>query len=170
MLSKKMAKVLNGQVNAEMYSAYLYLAMNAYFEAEGYGGFAAWMRAQTQEEIFHAMKIYDFINERGGRAVLSAIEVPPAKWDSPLDVFKASLAHEEKVTALINELVDISIELKDHATNSFLMWFVDEQVEEESNVGDIVRKLEMVAETPGGIFMLDKELGARTFTMPAAEE
>ena len=170
MISEKMVNALNNQVNAEMYSAYLYLAMNAYFEAEGFGGFAAWMRAQAQEEMFHAIKIYDFINERGGRAVLKAIEAPPAKWKSPLDVFKASQAHEEKVTGLIDNLVDISIELKDHATNSFLMWFVDEQVEEEANVGDIVRKLEMIAGTPNGMFMMDRELGARTFTMPAAEE
>lgn len=169
MISGKMANALNNQVNAEMYSAYLYLSMNAYFEAEGFGGFAAWMRAQVQEEMFHAIKIYDFINERGGRAVLKTIDAPPAEWESPLDVFKASLAHEEKVTGLINDLVDISIELKDHATNSFLMWFVDEQVEEESNVGDIVRKLEIIADTPNGMFMMDRELGGRTFTMPAAE-
>ncbi len=169
MISEKMANALNNQVNAEMYSAYLYLSMNAYFESEGFGGFAAWIRAQAQEEMFHAIKIYDFINERGGRAVLKTIDAPPAEWESPLDVFKASLAHEEKVTGLINDLVDISIELKDHATNSFLMWYVDEQVEEESNVGDIVRKLELIAGTPNGIFMMDSELGNRTFTMPAAE-
>jgi len=170
MISEKMVKALNSQVNAEMYSAYLYLAMEAYFKSEGFNGFASWMRAQTQEEVFHAIKIYDFINERGGRALLTAIDAPPAKWKTPLDVFKASLAHEGKVTGLINKLMDVSIELKDHATNSFLMWFVNEQVEEEANVSDIVRKLEMVADTPGGIFMLDKELSTRTFTMPATGE
>ena len=170
MISDKMVTALNGQVNAEMYSAYLYLAMNAYFEVEGYTGFAAWMRAQAQEEMFHAMKIYDFINERGGRAMLVAIDTPPANWDSPLAVFKASLAHEEKVTGLINGLVDVAIDLRDHASNSFLMWFVDEQVEEESNVGDIVLRLEQMADTPGAIYLLDKELGARVFTMPPAGE
>ena len=114
MISKKMEDALNGQVNAEMYSAYLYLSMESYFKSLNLNGFANWMRAQTQEEMMHAMKIYDFINERGGRVILKAIDGPPTKWDSPLAVFEATYAHEQKVTGLINKLVDLAIEQKDH--------------------------------------------------------
>ena len=123
MISKKMEKALNDQVNAELYSAYLYLSMESYFKSLNLNGCANWMRVQTQEEISHAMKIYDFVNERGGRALLKGIEGPPTKWKSPLAVFEAAYAHEQKVTGLINNLVDLAIKEKDHATNSFLQWF-----------------------------------------------
>jgi ferritin len=169
MISKKMVDALNEQVNAELYSAYLYLAMEAYFHDAGLEGFARWMHVQTLEETTHAMKIFDFIVERGGRASLKAIDKPQATWKSPLEVFKAVCKHEQKVTGLINGLVDLAIKEKDHATNSFLKWFVDEQVEEEASADDVVRKLKLMAEAPGGLFMLDKELGARVFTPPAAE-
>jgi len=167
MLSKKMEKALNAQVNAEMYSAYLYLSMESFFKSLNLNGFANWMRAQTQEEMMHAMKIYDFINERGGRVLLKTIEGPQTKWDSPLAVFEAVFKHEQKVTAMINDLVDLAIEEKDHATNSFLQWFVNEQVEEEASADEKVQQMKMMENAPGGMFMLDRELGQRVFTPPA---
>ncbi|MBW1998903.1 MAG: ferritin [Deltaproteobacteria bacterium] len=167
MLSKTMEKALNDQVNAEMYSAYLYLAMEAYFQSVGLNGFATWMRVQTQEELVHAMKIYDFINERGGRVTLRAIEAPPTEWDSPLGVFQAAYEHEQKVTGLINDLVDLSQAEKDHATHNFLQWFVGEQVEEEDSANKVVEKIKLVGEAQGGLFMLDRELGQRVFVPPA---
>jgi ferritin len=169
MISKKMEKALNEQVNAELFSAYLYLSMEAYFKSQNLNGFANWMRVQTQEEVMHAMKIYEFINERGGRITLKAIGGPETKWDSPLAVFKAVYEHEQKVTSLINDLVDLAIEEKDHATNTFLQWFVNEQVEEEASADQVVQQLKMMEKAPGGMFMLDRELGQRVFTPPAAE-
>jgi len=169
MISKKMEKALNEQVNAEMYSSYLYLSMESFFKSLNLNGFANWMRVQTQEEMVHAMKIYDFINERGGRVTLKAIDGPPTKWDSPLAVFEAAFEHEQKVTGLINDLVDLAIREKDHATNSFLHWFVTEQVEEEASADKIVRQLKMMENAPGGMFMLDRELGQRVFTPPATK-
>lgn len=169
MVSKKMEEALNKQVNAEMYSAYLYLSMESYFKSLNLNGFANWMRMQTQEEMMHAMKIYDFINERGGRIILKPIEGPSTEWDSPLAVFEAVYAHEQKVTGLINDLVDLAIEEKDHATNTFLQWFVNEQVEEEASADEIVQQLKMMENAPGGMFMLDRELGQRVFTPPATE-
>ncbi len=169
MISKKMEEALNKQVNAELYSAYLYLSMESYFKSENLNGFANWMRVQTQEEVAHATKIYDFINERGGRVTLMAIEGPQTEWDSALAVFKAAYEHEQKVTGLINDLVDLAIKEKDHATNSFLQWFVNEQVEEESSTDEIVQQLKMMENAPGGMFMLDRELGQRVFTPPATE-
>ena len=169
MISKKMEEALNEQVNAELYSAYLYLSMESYFKSLNLGGFANWMRVQTQEEVAHAMKIYDFVNERGGRVILEAIKGPPARWDSPLAVFEAVYAHEQKVTELINDLMNLAIKEKDHATNSFLQWFVNEQVEEESSADEIVQQLKMMEKAPGGMFMLDRELGQRVFTPPATE-
>jgi ferritin len=169
MFSKKMEKALNEQVNAELFSAYLYLSMEAYFKSMNLNGFANWMRVQTQEEITHAMKIYEFIDERGGRIILKAIDGPQTKWDTPLAVFKAVYEHEQKVTGLINNLVNLAIEEKDHATNTFLQWFVNEQVEEESSADQLVQQLKMMENAPGGMFMLDRELGQRVFTPPAAE-
>ena len=169
MISKKIEKALNKQINAELYSAYLYLSMVAYFESVNLPGFANWMKVQTQEELMHAMKIYDFVNERGGRVVLKAIEAPPTEWDSPLDAFEATYKHEQKVTGLINNLVNLAIEEKDHATNSFLQWFVNEQVEEESSVDNVAQKLKMVEKSPGGVFMIDSELGQRVFTPPTTK-
>ena len=169
MISKKMEKALNGQVNAELYSSYLYLSMESWFKSKNLNGFANWMRVQAQEEMSHAMKFYDFIDERGGRIVLKAIDGPPTEWDSPLAVFEAVYEHEQKVTGLINDLVDLSIKEKDHATNGFLQWFVSEQVEEEASADAAVQQLKMVESAPGGMFMLDRELGRRVFTPPAAE-
>ena len=169
MISKKMEKALNEQVNAELYSAYLYLSMEAYFKSLNLNGFANWMMVQIQEEVSHAMKIYGFIDERGGRIALKAIEGPITEWDSPLAVFEAVYEHEQKVTGMINNLVNLAIEEKDHATNSFLQWFVNEQVEEEASADQLVQQLKMMEKAPGGMFMLDRELGQRVFTPPAAE-
>jgi len=169
MISKKMEKALNEQVNAELFSAYLYLSMEAYFKSLNLNGIATWMRVQTQEEMMHAMKIYEFINERGGRITLKAIEGPETKWDSPLAVFKAVYEHEQKVTGMINNLVDLAIEEKDHATNTFLQWFVNEQVEEEASADQVIQQLKMMENAPGGMFMLDRELGLRVFTPPATQ-
>ena len=169
MIGKKMQDALNAQINAELYSAYLYLAMDAYFLSENLPGFANWMRVQTQEEISHAMKIYDFINSRGGRAKLDAIDKPQVEWKSPLAVFEATYKHEQKVTSLINKLVDLAIKEKDHAANSFLQWFVTEQVEEEENASDLVGKMKMLKGSSEAVYMLDKELAQRVFTPPATE-
>ena len=161
MISKKVQDALNEQINAEMYSAYLYLAMNAYFQSINFNGFAQWMRVQYQEEMIHAMKIYDFIAERGGRIVLDAIDKPQGEWKSPLAAFEAAYKHEQKVTGLINGLVELAKKEKDHATDIFLHWFVTEQVEEENNASEIVVKLQMLKDSAGQIFMLDRELGKR---------
>ena len=169
MISKKMEDALNEQVNAELFSSYLYLSMESWFKSKNLSGFANWMRVQAQEEMTHAMKFYDFIDERGGRITLKAVEGPQTEWDSPLVVFEAVYEHEQKVTGLINNLVDLSIKEKDHATNSFLQWFVSEQVEEEASADAAVQQLKMVESAPGGMFMLDRELGQRVFTSPAAE-
>jgi ferritin len=171
MLSQAMEKALNDQVNAEMYSAYLYLSMNAYFKSVNLDGFATWMYCQAQEEMIHAMKIYDFVNSRGGRVSLQAIDAPPASWDSPLAVFEATLNHEKKVTALINGLVDIAVEEKDHATNAFLQWFVTEQVEEEESADGVLQQLKLLGDAGGGLFMLDREMGGRQApSAPASPE
>jgi ferritin len=164
-----MQEALNGQINAELYSAYLYLSMEACFQSTNLPGCANWMRVQTQEELTHAMKIYDFVNERGGRVTLKSIQQPPIKWDSPLAAFEAAYKHEQKVTGLINTLVNLAIEEEDHAANSFLKWFVNEQVEEEASVDEVVQKLKMVETAPGGLFMIDKQLGQRVFTPPTTE-
>ena len=161
MISKKVQDALNEQINAEMYSAYLYLAMNAYFQSINFNGFAQWMRVQYQEEMIHAMKIYDFIAERGGRIVLDAIDKPQGEWKSPLAAFEAAYKHEQKVTGLINGLVELAKKEKDHATDIFLQWFVTEQVEEENNASEIVTKLQMLKDSAGQMFMLDRELGKR---------
>ena len=169
-MKKKMLKALNEQINAEMFSSYLYLSMESYFQSISLTGFAAWMRAQVQEEMMHAMKFYDFVNERGGKVTLEAIAKPESLWDSPLAAFEAIQKHEEHVTSLINDLVDLAISEKDHATNNFLQWFVSEQVEEEASVGEVVEKLKLIKDNPSGLFMMDAELGKRVFTMPAATE
>jgi ferritin len=169
MLSNKMQDALNGQLNAELYSSYLYLSMAAYFLDLNLGGFANWMRVQAQEEDMHAMKFYNFLNERGGRILLKAIDGPPTEWDSPLAAFEAVLEHEQKVTGLINDLVELALAEHDHATNIFLQWFVTEQVEEEDSANDVIQQIKMIGEAKGGLFMLDRELGQRTFTAPVEE-
>jgi len=169
MISKKMQDALSGQINAELYSAYLYLSMEAYFQSLNLAGFANWMRVQTQEELMHAMKIYDFVNERAGRVLLKSIAQPPTEWESAPAVFEAVLKHEQKVTGLINDLVNLAVDEKDHATNSFLQWFVNEQVEEEDSAGKVLGQLKLVKDSPQAVFMMDKEMGQRVFTPPATQ-
>jgi ferritin len=170
MLNEKIQDALNKQLNAELYSSYLYLSMSAYFSSVELSGFANWMRVQAQEELMHSMKFYDYINERGGRVTLTAIESPQVEWKSPEIAFDHVYKHEQKVTGLINDLVNLAIEEKDHATNNFLSWFVTEQVEEESSASDILQKVKLVGKDGSGLFMLDKELGMRVFTPPTSKE
>jgi ferritin len=162
MLSDKMQDALNGQLNAELYSSYLYLSMNAYFKSINLDGFANWMYYQAQEELTHSMKFYDFINQRGSKVKLLQVDAPPTDWDSPLTVFKATLEHEQKVTGLINDLVEAALAEHDHATNIFLQWFVSEQVEEEESVGGVLEQLKLMGEAKGGLFMIDRELAKRS--------
>jgi ferritin len=166
MLNTNIQDALNSQINAELYSSYLYLSMSAYFDSQNLTGMANWMRIQAQEELTHAMKFFDFVNERDGRVVLTQVGAPKTEWTSPLDVFEDVLAHEKKVTGLINELVDLSLTEKDHAANIFLQWFVTEQVEEEANASTIVDKLKLIGDTPVALYMLDGELGQRTLPSP----
>ena len=161
MLSKKMETALNKQVNAELYSGYMYLAMSSYFESANLPGFAAWMKVQAGEELGHAMKFFGYIVERGGSVTLAAVDKPPAKWQSPLAVFEATYAHECKVTGMINKLADMAAAENDHATSVFLQWFITEQVEEEATADAVVQKLKLVKDAPGGLFMLDRDLGQR---------
>jgi len=165
-MKKKMEEALNGQVNAEMYSSYLYLAMESYFQSVSLTGFAKWMRGQVQEEMFHGMKIYDYVHERGGRAQFEAIAKPQTQWDSPLAAFEHILAHEESVTELINNLIDVALDVRDHAAKAFLDWFITEQVEEEATVGEIVARLRLIGDDSSGLFLLDSELSKRVFTLP----
>jgi ferritin len=169
MASDNMLKQLNTQINAELYSSYLYLAMSAYFESKNLSGCAQWMALQSQEEYMHAMKFYNFVNEINGRVILEAIEKPVSEWDSPVAVFEATLAHEKHVTSLINNLVDLALAEKDHATNNFLSFFVGEQVEEESVASDILEKFKMIGDNLQGLYLLDKELGGRQAAAPTAE-
>ena len=169
MLSKNMEAAINQQINAEMYSSYLYLSMATYFESTSLAGMSNWMRQQAQEEMFHGMKMFDFVCERGGRVTLMAIDEPPSEWSSVLDVFENVLAHEQKVTGLINDLVNLALDERDHATNIFLQWFVSEQVEEEDTAGGLVDKLKLIGNDANGLFMLDTELANRLFTLPVKE-
>ncbi len=167
MIDEKMQEAINKQLNAELYSSYLYLSMSAYFQSVNLGGFANWMRVQAKEELAHAMKFYDYVNERGGRVILHPVEAPPSEWDSPLAVFEHVYQHEQKVTGLINKLVDLAVKARDHATNNFLQWFVSEQVEEEASADEVVQKLKLVGDDPSGLFMIDRELAQRVFVAPA---
>ena len=161
MVSKKMEKALNKQITAEMYSAYLYAAMGAYFDAQNLDGFAKWMRGQAAEEMEHAMKFYGYVVETGGRVIFEALEKPPADFGKPEKVFEEVLKHERKVTRLINALVELARDEKDYATDNFLQWFVAEQVEEEATADGILQKLKMIGEHPHGIFMMNAKLGER---------
>ena len=161
MISKKMQDELNKQVNAELYSYYLYLAMSAHLEHQNYTGFAAWMHAQAEEEQMHAMKIYDYLHRVGAKVELEQIDKPKTEWSSPKEIFEDSLEHEKKVTKMINDLVNLAIDEKDHSTRSFLQWFVDEQVEEEDSVQTIIDKFEMIGDNKTSLYLLDKELGGR---------
>ncbi len=161
MLNEKMQDALNDQINAEMYSGYLYLSMAAWFDSINLSGMAQWMRYQTVEEENHAIKFFNYVAERGGDVKLQAINAPPTEWDSPLAAFEDAYKHEQYITGRINDLVDLARELKDHATESFLNWYVDEQVEEEATADENVESLRLVKDNPGGLFMIDRELKSR---------
>lgn len=168
----KMIDAFNEQIKNEFYSAYMYLSMSAYFADMGLPGFAAWMRVQAQEEVTHATKMYDYILTRGGKVALKAIDAPPVAWKNPLDVMQEGLKHEQFVTRRLNELTDLAVKEKDHASQIFLSWYITEQVEEEQSFGDIVNALKLIKGEGQGLLMMDRELGGRTFvdeTQTAAE-
>ena len=166
MLSKKVQQAINDQINAELYSAYLYLSMSAWFDSMNLKGFANWMRVQYQEETFHALKFYDYLLSRQAEVRLAAIDAPQTAWKSPLDVFEETLKHEQHVTSLINNLAFLAQEEKDLASGILLQWYVTEQIEEEANADGILQKLKLAADNPGALFMIDNELAARVYTPP----
>ena len=161
MISKKMLEAINKQINAEMYSAYLYLSMSAWCSDQNLDGFAQWLKVQAQEEMEHAMKFYGYIYEQQERVKLLPIEGPPTDFSSIKEIAKMQLEHEKKVTSLIKALVDLARKDKDYATEYFLQWFVTEQVEEEANAEEIISKLDMIGESKHALYMLDKEMGQR---------
>lgn len=161
MLSEKLQAAINAQIQHELYSAYLYLAMSAHFEANNLAGFAKWTRMQAEEEQEHAMKFFDFINDRGGRVKLEAIAQPPFEFGTPLEVFEQIYAHEQKVTSLIHKLYETALAEKDYPAQVMLHWFIDEQVEEEKNSSDIVAQLKMVEQHMGNIMYIDRHVGKR---------
>jgi len=166
MISDKMANAINEQMNKEMYSAYLYMAMSAYSSELGLKGTAKWFMVQYHEEMFHAMKMYDYIQRQGGTIKLETIDKPPSEWKSPLDLFEKTLAHEQMVTALINDLMNVAIAEKDHATQIFLQWYITEQVEEEENDNDIIAQLKLIGSNSQGLLMLDRDLSTRMANIP----
>ena len=168
MLSEKMQNALNEQINAEIWSAYLYLSMSAYFEDQNLPGFANWMKTQWQEEISHSMKLFDYVNERGGRVLLKPIAEVKTEWKNAVEVFTETLEHERLVSSLINNLVNIAISEGDHATNNTLQWFVAEQIEEESTADSLLQQLKMIDGFGHGMLMLDRELAQRSFVASAS--
>lgn len=166
MLNTKIQNAINSQINAEIYSSYLYLAMSAYCAENGLSGFANWMKIQAQEELSHAQFFFDYVLEHGAHIELDAIEKPEVSWNSILEVFEKTLEHEKYVTSRINDLMTLSIEEKDHATASFLKWFIDEQVEEEATADDILSKLKLAKGEGSVVFFMDQEAAKRTFVMP----
>lgn len=167
MISQNMLDAINKQINRELYSEYLYLSMAAYLENEGLAGFANFMRVQVQEERFHAMKMFDYILERGGKVVLEQIDQPQVDFESVLEIFTLSLGHEKFISKSINELMDVAIVENDHATRSFLNWFIDEQVEEEASMDNLVNQLKLIGGKGHGMLMMDRELKQRVFNAPA---
>jgi len=160
-MNQKVEKALNEQIHAEFFSFYLYLAVSAYFKTIHLDGFANWMNIQAQEEYAHAMKLFDFLIERGGQVELKALEAPQQEWSSPSAAFDAVLAHEQFITDRINSLVDISTQEKDHATTVMLHWYVSEQVEEVATADTLCNQVKMVEDSNHGLLMLDRELSAR---------
>ncbi|MFC1570275.1 ferritin [Candidatus Omnitrophota bacterium] len=169
MISDKMVKSINQQINRELYSAYLYMGMASYAAEAGLKGTANWFTIQVQEELSHAQKMYNYVMDQGGRVLLGAIEEPPQKFSSMKDLFEKTLEHERIVTSLINDLVDQAAGENDKATSIMLQWFVTEQVEEEANPTDILQKLKIVGNDGNGILLIDNELAQRVFTPIAAE-
>ncbi|OPX22210.1 MAG: ferritin [Candidatus Latescibacterota bacterium] len=170
MIGKKMQDAMNEQIKQELGSSYLYLSMAAYFQSSGLDGMARWMRAQTQEELVHAMKLFDHIEDRGGKVKLLALTQPTTEWASPLTAFQAAWKHEQFISSRIDNLVELAAEEKDHPAGILLQWFVTEQVEEEASVSKVVQLLERVGDSGNGLIMLDRELGARVFTPPTTAD
>jgi len=168
MIGKKLEKALNDQLNFELYSAYIYMSMSADLKSRGYNGFANWLFVQTQEELVHVQKFYSHILERGGKVALVKVDGPKQSWKNALEAFQDAYEHETKVTARINDIVDLATKEKDHATANFLQWFITEQVEEEANTSDAVNQLETADGNPNAIMLLDRELGQRVFVPPPA--
>lgn len=166
MLNEKMEKEFNEQINKELFSAYLYLDMKSRFSEMNLQGFVNWMDVQVQEEKAHAMGMYDYVLERGGKVELLAIDKPEVEGKTPLEIFEHVLKHEEFVTSRINHLMDVADEVRDRAALSFLDWYLKEQVEEESNVGGVLATLRLIGEDKKALLMLDKDLAARTFVAP----
>jgi ferritin len=162
MISKKVEAALNDQIRKEIYSSYLYLSMAAQFASMNLNGFAHWMKIQTAEETKHAMKIYEHVNSRNGRVILQQIDAPPSEWRSAKEMFNDAYQHEQKVTESINKIVELARAEKDNATEVFLQWFVNEQVEEEASANEILQKLQLAGDNPAAIIMLDAELGKRS--------
>ena len=162
MLNKTVQDAINDQIKHEFYSAYLYLSMSAYCETINLPGFAHWMRQQHQEELAHAMKFFDFVNDREGSVELQAIDQPPSEFQSPLDIFQQALEHERKISGLINRLYELAVREKDYPTQTLLQWFITEQVEEEKNASQIVEQLKMTGGDSTALLLLDRELAART--------
>lgn len=169
-MKEKIEKALNKQMNFEFYSSYTYLAMAAYFDATGMEGMSNWMQLQAAEEWAHGMKFYNFINERGGRVKLDKIDAPTFEYGSVLEVFKETLEHEQLVTSKINDIFALAVEEKDFATQTFLNWFVAEQVEEEDAVNKIIDKLKLIGSSNAALFMFDKDLGSRVLAPATAQE
>ncbi len=167
MISKRLEDAINAQINAEMWSAYLYLSMSSYCQNEGYLGMANWFAIQFKEEQDHAQIFINYLQSRGGRVLLKAIDAVDTDWKSPLAAFEHTLKHEEKVTSLINNLMAIALEEKDFASQSRLQWFIDEQVEEEENATEIIQKLRLLDGNGYGMYQLDQELAARVYTQAA---
>ncbi len=164
MFNKKIQEAFNSHMNKESFSAHLYMSMSAHLQAANLKGMAHWMRLQADEETMHTMKFFDYILARGGRVVLDRVNAPPTEWDTPLAVFEAAYEHEKAVSAMINSLVDLSLEESDHASNTFLQWFVTEQVEEEESALEIVEQLKLIGDDTTALFLIDKELGQRSPT------
>ncbi len=161
MLDPRMEERLNLHINAEFYASYLYLSMSAHFDAEGLTGFAHWLKKQSEEEYGHALRVYGYVNERGGRVRLKAIAEPKAEFASYRELFEDVYAHERKVSGLIHDLMDLAIQMKDHATQAFLQWFVSEQVEEEAMASNILQKVARISDSGPGLLALDRDLGSR---------
>ena len=169
MISEKLSKMLSDQINAEYHSAYIYLSMSAYAEDAGFGGIANWMFQQVQEEMAHGTRMYQYLLERGGKPEFPAIEAPPTDFTSIQHIFEMSLAHEQYVTSRINAIATAAMEEHDHALYQFIMWFVNEQVEEEATASEILGKVEMIGDNKALLLALDKELSARVFVNPFTE-
>jgi ferritin len=166
-MNERIQAAFNDQINEELFSSYIYLAMSAHFEGMNLEGFASWMRLQAQEELAHAMRLFDHINRRGGKVALKAVGEPPAEFGDPLEVFEKALAHEQHITGCIHKLYKIAVEEGDYPAQLELQWFVDEQVEEEENTGRVVDQLKMAGDHQVALLMLDRELGQR---VPEEEE